>query len=61
MDYTKLIAALLPLVAEYGPQLIHDITDLIHQDPNATVEQIQAKIAAKIADARTNDASVEQA
>lgn len=59
MDYTQLIAALIPLVDEYGPELVKSLTDLIHQDPNATVEQIHAKIDVKLKEAKANDASVE--
>jgi hypothetical protein len=60
MDYVSLVSALVPLVAKYGPQLVHSVADLIHQDPTATVEQIAAKIDAKLADAAKNDAAVER-
>ncbi len=59
MDYVELATGLIPLVAKYGPDLVHSVADLIHGDPTATAEQIAAKIDAKLADAAKNDATVE--
>ncbi|HLW53244.1 MAG TPA: hypothetical protein VKW06_10415 [Candidatus Angelobacter sp.] len=59
MDYSQLIVTLVGLGVEYGPQLVKDIANLIHQDPTATVEQINAKITASLDAAKQNDAKVE--
>ncbi len=59
MDYTQLIVTLLQLGEEFGPKLVHDIADLIHKNPTATVDQINAQIKANLAAAQASDAAIE--
>jgi hypothetical protein len=65
MDYTNLIAILLPLFAQYGPQVVKSVADLIHGNPRQTgetdaayVARINTSIDAKLAEASANDAKV---
>ncbi len=59
MNSVEIVATLLPVLAKHGPDLVHAVADLFKQDPTATVEQIAAKVEAKLADAAKNDAAVE--
>lgn len=61
-----LIAGLIPLIAQFGPKLVHDITDLIHGTPqqsgdteDAYIARINAMISAKLDEAAKLDAEVE--
>lgn len=68
MDYTQLIASLLPLLLQYGPELVKSVSALIHQNPQTAGETDEAYIArlnvmitANLNDAAKNDAAVETA
>ena len=58
MDYTKLITTIAGLGLEYGPELVKDVATLFHQDPTATVDQINAKVLATLDQAKKTDASI---
>ncbi|MBZ5533081.1 MAG: hypothetical protein LAO20_16750 [Acidobacteriia bacterium] len=45
MDYTQLIATLLPIFAQAGPLIVADIAKLVHGNPQAQGEADAAYIA----------------
>lgn len=66
MDYASLIALILGAIAQYGPTIVKDVTDLIHGNPQAQGEaddayivRINGLIDQKLTDALAKDAAVE--
>lgn len=41
----KLLLALLPMLIQYGPQLVKDVVDLVHGNPQQQGESDEAYIA----------------
>jgi len=62
MDSTviiNLISGLIPIIAQYGPEFVHSIVDLVHKNPGMTHEQYLSQIQANLTTASANDASIE--
>lgn len=55
----NLISGLIPIVAQYGPEFVHSIVDLVHKNPGLTHEDYLKQIQANLDEAKSNDASVE--
>lgn len=65
-ETTNALAALLPVVTQYGPVLVKDIADLIHGNPqqqgeadDAYIQRLNTAIDAKLDDAAGKDKIVE--
>jgi hypothetical protein len=66
MDYASLIALILGAIAQYGPTIVKDVSDLIHGNPQtqgetdaAYITRINALVDTKLSDALAKDAAVE--
>lgn len=53
-----LVASLLPLILQYGPELVTEVTSLIKGSSNLNSTQLQSAITAALSDAATKDAAV---
>ena len=63
---SQLLIVLIPLLAQYGPELVKQVVDLIHGTPqqqgetdDAYVERLKQDSLARLADAKAKDAAVE--